>query len=117
MRSRGRVFGSVYSVTVVLLLAVTAFLIPFYFLEEGEELEKEEVAELVSEEITREERLVSFGDLNETGDLGKDISGIFQELIGEELIEEVQKGVGIVIDEEKLRGSFQQLRNVARPGL
>jgi len=115
IRRGGKVFGLIYSSVVISMLALTAFLVPFYLLDKSKESEEDQV-EVSAEELVDEESLVSFGDMTGQPELEKKLSGFLEELVGEELVEGVKNTVTTVVDEDKVRDSFEELREMTRPG-
>ncbi len=111
-KNGGKVFSLLYSGIIICLLAFVAYLIPFHFLKNISD--QEQLSSDSGEAEAREEGLAAFGKFIKNKGVDEDLTSIVGELVDEDLVDSVKNTITTVVDEDKVRESFEQLRDISR---
>ena len=111
-KNGGKVFSLLYSGIIISLLAFVAYLIPFHFLKDISD--QEQLSSDSEESEVRKEGLAAFGKFIKDKGVDEDLTSIVGELVDEDLVDSVKNTITTVVDEDKVRESFEQLRDISR---
>ncbi len=112
-KNGGKVFSLLYSGLVISLLAFVAYLIPFHFLKNISD--QDQLSSHPEEQEPPKEGLAAFGKFIKDGNVDEDLTSIVGEFVDGDLVDSVKNTITTVVDEDKVRESFEQLREISRP--